>query len=649
MCGISGLAVPQRRSSDVDLDVVERMNASLTHRGPDDSGIFVDGNVALANRRLSIVDVPGGHQPMTSADGTLTVTYNGEIYNAPALRRELEARGRRYRTNCDTEAVLQVYAEHGNDAVHRLRGCYAFALWDRHSRELTLVRDRLGVKPLYYVHAGDGTLAFASEIKALTAGGLVRAEPDYAALVEYLTNGATYGEETIFAGVRRLLPGQLLVWRDGDVRIERYWDVDPSLADSAGRDHEGPVQEWSALFRESVELRLMADVPIGLLLSGGIDSSAIGAVMTELTGGPVKTFSIGFPEEEGNELGEARLVARHLRSDHRELTVTAEDFFDAMPRLAWHADEPMGHPASVPLALVSGLAARDVKAVLCGEGGDETLAGYARYRTTLHNLALGRRYERLTPAALRSRVARGVDALPQTSRHAQRLERTFLRRRADLRSLYFDNFAVFGRRARRDLLTAETAARAGEVDPHAEAERYFAAAEGADLLERMLYADQKTYLQALLMKQDTMSMSASLESRVPFLDHELVELGARLPADLKLHRGWTTKYVLRQSMKGRLPESVLSRPKRGFPVPVDSWLRGAFRQSLDEYVLSDRAHDRGLFERAALERLVREHDAGARHGHRLWALIALELWARCFLDGEEPRSPRPDLALVSDR
>jgi len=646
MCGISGVAVPLRRGSDVELDAVERMNASLTHRGPDDSGVFVDGNIALANRRLSIVDVPGGHQPMASADGTLIVTYNGEIYNAPELRRELETRGRRYRTNCDTEAVLHVYAEHGNDVVHRLRGCYAFALWDQRSRELTLVRDRFGVKPLYYVHAEDGTLAFASEIKALVAGGFVRSEPNYAALSGYLINRATYGEQTMFAGVRRLLPGHILVWRDGDVRTERYWDADATDAGASRLDHDY-VEEWSALFRESVELRLMADVPIGVLLSGGIDSSAIAAVMTELTGAPIKTFSIGFPEEEANELAHARLVARHLGSDHRDVTVSAQDFFDALPELAWYADEPMGHPSSVPLALVSRLAAQDVKAVLCGEGGDETLAGYSRYRTTLHNLAVGRRYERVTTASLRRRIAGGIDALPRTSRHAQRLERTFLRRPADLRNLYFDNFSVFEGAALRRLMTEETAARVGECDPHAEAERFFAAPSHAGLLQRLLYADQKTYLPALLMRQDTMSMSASLESRVPFLDHELAALSAALPAELKLRRGWTTKYVLRRSMKGRLPDPILTRRKLGFPVPVDKWFRGAFRHVVDEYVLSGRARQRGLFEHASLERLVREHDAGARHGHRLWSLVALELWARCFLDGEEPGRSRPNLALVS--
>ena len=648
MCGISGVAVPASRGRAIDVDAVERMSASLTHRGPDDSGLTVDGKVALANRRLSIVDVPGGHQPMTSADGRLTVTYNGEIYNAPHLRRELEARGRRYRTNCDTEAVLHAYAEHGRDAVQRLRGCFAFALWDQRTRELTLVRDRLGVRPLYYTHASDGTIAFASEIKALLAGGFARAEANVAALSSYLTNGATYGEETMFVGVRRLLPGHQLVWRDGEVRTDRYWDVPEPADDGPLLEADEHVEQWSALFRESVELRLMADVPIGVLLSGGIDSSAIAAVMTELTGAPIRTFSVGFAEKQANELGYARLVARHLGSEHREVTVTGEDFFAALPRLAWHADEPMGHSASVPLAFLSQLAATEVKAVLCGEGGDETLAGYARYRRTLQNVAAGRRYDRVTTASLRRRVATAVGALPRRSRQAQRLRRTFLHRPVELRSLYFDNFAVFGSDTLAGLLTAEAAARVGERNPHAEAERFFAARRDTDLLARMLYADQKTYLQGLLMKQDRMSMAASLESRVPFLDHRLVELGALLPGNLKLRHGRTTKYVLRRTMKGVLPDPILTRGKRGFPVPLDIWLRGPFRHMLDEYVLGDRVLQRGLFERVALERLVHEHEAGSRHGQRLWTLIALELWARCFLDGEEPGRPLDELALAGE-
>lgn len=633
MCGISGIAAVERSGRRAEPYAVEAMNVALAHRGPDDSGVVVDGNVAVANRRLSIVDVPGGHQPMTSEDGVLTVTYNGEIYNAPDIRRRLEQRGHRYRTNCDTEAVLHLYAEHGADAVRHMRGCFAFAVWDRRRRELLLARDRLGVKPLYFSHANDGTLYFASEIKALLVGGAVKAELDVSALPGLLANRATYGERTMFAGVRRLLPGHVLRWRNGEIEITRYWDLDAAAPDAPLAD-AAYIEEWEHRFRESVRLRLMADVPLGVFLSGGIDSSSITAVMSQLADEPVRTFSVGFSEHGASELEYARLVARTFKTAHRDVVVTPEEFFGSLRHLTWHSDEPIAHPAGVPLYFVSQLASGHVKAVLTGEGADETLAGYARYRMTMLNLAAGRTYERVTPRSLRRRFATSIGSLPLASRTAQRLSRTFLARPADMHHLYLENFSVFDTRMQRALLAPELVERLKTNDPHADSRRYLDAVPGADLLERILYADCKTYLHGLLMKQDKMSMAASLESRVPFLDHELVELTARLPHRLKLHRMRTTKYVLRRSMEGVLPKAILSRPKLGFPVPIDAWFRGPYRSVVDEYVLGERARARGLFNRAYVERLVAEHRAGARHGERVWALVSLELWARCFLDGE---------------
>jgi asparagine synthase (glutamine-hydrolysing) len=633
MCGISGIAIPEQSARRLDAEAVAAMNAALAHRGPDDSGVVIVDNVALANRRLSIVDVPGGHQPMSSNNGTLTVTYNGEIYNAPDIRRALEREGHLYRTNCDTEAVLHLYAEHGKNAVRHMRGCFAFAVWDRERRELLLARDRLGVKPLYFTHATDGTLYFASEIKALLAGGAVSAELNVSMLPGLLANRATYGEQTMFAGVRRLPPGHVLTWRNGRIEITEYWDIDP-IPPAGQLTDADYLAEWQHLFRESIRLRLMADVPLGVFLSGGIDSSSIAAVMSELADAPIKTFSVGFSEPGANELESARAVAEAFRTDHHEVVVTPEDFFAVLPHLTWHSDEPIAHPASVPLYFVAQLASRHVKAVLTGEGADETLAGYARYRTTLLNLAVGGGYERLTAPSLRRALSTRICSLPPGSRTAQRLSRTFLARQADIEHLYFDNYSVFGAAMQRDLLAPDLVERIGPNDPHADARRYFDAAPDADFLERILYADCKTYLHGLLMKQDQMSMAASLESRVPFLDHELVELTARLPRHLKLRRGTTTKYVLRQSMASVLPKAILSRPKMGFPVPIDAWFRGPYRSVVDEYVLGERAHARGLFNRDFVQRLVAEHRVGGRHGERVWALVSFELWARCFLDGE---------------
>jgi asparagine synthase (glutamine-hydrolysing) len=636
MCGISGIAVPEQSARRLDLEAVGAMNAALVHRGPDDSGVVIDGNVAIANRRLSIVDVPGGHQPMSSTDGSLTVTYNGEIYNAPDIRRSHERQGHLYRTNCDTEAVLHLYAEHGKDAVRHMRGCFAFAVWDRQRRELLLARDRLGVKPLYFTHANDGTLHFASEIKALLAGGAVSTELNVLMLPSLLANRATYGEQTIFAGVRRLPPGHVLTWRDGSIEVTEYWDIQPTLLEESLTDG-GYLAEWEHRFRESIRLRLMADVPLGVFLSGGIDSSSIAAVMSELVDGPINTFSVGFSEPAASELESARVIARAFATDHHEIVVTSEDFFGALPHLTWHSDEPIAHPSSVPLYFVSQLASRHVKTVLSGEGADETLAGYARYRTTLLNLALGRGYERVTPPSVRRILRTRIGSLPYGSRTAQRLSRTFLARQADVEHLFFDNFSVFGAAMQRDLLTPELVERIGPCDPHADARRYFDRAPDTDLLERILYSDCKTYLQGLLTKQDQMSMAASLESRVPFLDHELVQLTAQLPRRLKLRHGRTTKYVLRQSMASVLPKAILSRPKMGFPVPIDAWFRGPYQSVVDEYVLGERAVARGLFNRDFVQRLVSEHRSGARHGERVWALVSFELWARCFLDGEAAR------------
>ena len=653
MCGINGIALSSRSGRRVEASALERMRDVLTHRGPDDCGLFVEASVGLGHRRLSIVDVAAGHQPMTNEDGTLQIVYNGEVYNHADHRPGLEARGHVYRTHCDTETILHLYEEKGARCVEDLRGMFAFAIWDARRRELFIARDRLGVKPLYYAHTADGSLYFASEIKALLEAGAVRPEINYAALPDYLANHAPSGEETLYRGVRRLLPGHTLLWRDGELRVEKYWDVTFDGGGDGGGDRrrdEDLIAEWSELFRTSVRLRLMADVPLGMFLSGGIDSSAIAAVMSQLVDEPIKTFSVAFAEREANELEYARLVAAKFRTDHHEVVVSPEEFFDALPRLVWHEDEPLAHLASIPLYFVSRLAQKHVKVVLTGEGSDELLAGYARYRKTVYNLAFGRRYERLAPAAARRAVARAVAALPEGARVRHKLERTFLCLPAELESLYFDNFAVFPRAMQRRLLAPETAERAGRpLDPYAGVRRLVAETDATSLLNRLLYADTKTYLHELLMKQDQMSMAASIESRVPFLDHKLVEFTARLPERLKL-RGAATKYVLRRAMKGVLPEAILTRPKMGFPVPLGAWLRGRHRGVLDEYVTGERASARGIFDAGFVRGLAAEHVSGTRdHSSRLWSLINFEVWLRRFMDGEpapEPQDARAEPAFA---
>ncbi|MGH9940773.1 MAG: asparagine synthase (glutamine-hydrolyzing) [Pyrinomonadaceae bacterium] len=637
MCGINGIAFSSRSGRRVEVGVLERMRDTLTHRGPDDSGIFSDGRVGLGHRRLSIVDVAAGHQPMTNEDDTLRIVYNGEIYNHADFRAGLEARGHRYRTHCDTETILHLYEEEGARAVERLRGMFAFAIWDERQQELFIARDRLGVKPLYYVHTDDGSLFFASEIKALLAARAVAPEINYPALPDYLANHATSGEETLFGGVKRLLPGHTLLWRDGQIQIEKYWDLQYSDAGNGGgsrRSDQDYVAEWAEMFRTSVRLRLMADVPLGMFLSGGIDSSAIAAVMSGMVSEPIKTFSVAFAEREANELHYARMVSEKFKTDHHEITVSPEEFFAALPQLIWHEDEPLAHPASVPLYFVSRLAAEHVKVVLTGEGSDEMLAGYYRYRKTVYNLSLGERYHRLMPAALRGLVQRRIENLPAGSPVRRKLTRTFLCLSPDIESLYFDNFGVFGRRLQKELLTPVALERIGALDPYAGVRDLLAQTDADTVLNQLLYADTKTYLHELLMKQDQMSMAASIESRVPFLDHKLVELTARLPERMKL-RGMTTKHILREAMKGVLPEPILTRSKMGFPVPLGAWFRGPFRQLVDEYVLGERALSRGLFAPDFVRGLVARHQSGAEnHAERLWMLVNFEMWQRQFIDGE---------------
>ena len=380
----------------------------------------------------------------------------------------------------------------------------------------------------------------------------------------------------------------------------------------------------------------LPDVPVGTFLSGGIDSSAIAAVMSGMVADPIKTFSVAFAEREANELEYARIIARAYKTNHHEIVVSPEDFFAALPKLVWHEDEPLAHPSSVALYFVSHLAAQHVKVVLTGEGSDELLAGYARYRKTILNLGMGERYHSLAPSFLKKGVRLGIEGMPAASKLRQKLSRTFLTLTPDIESIYFDNFAVFPRSMQPALLNAETKDRIGGIDPYARVAEAFRDTDATSLLERLLYADVKTYLHELLMKQDQMSMATSVESRVPFLDHKLVEFTCRLPERLKL-RGGTTKYILREAMKNVLPETILSRPKMGFPVPIGSWFRGAYSSIIDEYVLSERALGRGFFVPEFVRSLVKRHQTGGEnHAERLWALVNFEIWQRQFFDQESP-------------
>lgn len=637
MCGICGIAAPEKFHRKVDSDLLARMRDAMTHRGPDDAGLFIGGSVGLAHRRLSIVDLGSGHQPMSNEDGKVWIAFNGEIYNHRNIRPSLEDRGHRYRTESDTETIIHLYEEFGLKGIEQLRGMFAFAIWDSIKHKLVLVRDRLGIKPLYYTLSDDGTLYFASEIKALLEARAVRAELNYDALADYAANRYTSGDETLFRGVKRLPPGHTLTWSDGRIEIERYWEVSFSGSDKFAKESDY-VDRFDELFRESVRLRLMADVPLGMFLSGGIDSTAIAWAMSEMVDDPIKTFSVAFAEREANELEYARMAARAFGTDHHEIVVSPDQFFASLPNLVYQEDEPIAHPSSVPLYFVSHLASQHVKVVLTGEGSDELLAGYDKYRKTIYNLALARAYHSGIPQSLRRLVKQTIEREGNRSRARQKLSRTFLCLSPNLEDIYFDNFSVFSRLMQQRLFSRETRDRISESNPYHTAIDLLGETDAESLLDQLLAIDLKTYLHELLMKQDQMSMTASIESRVPFLDHKLVEFAAGLPARMKL-RGLTTKYILRRSMRDRLPKEILSRKKMGFPVPVGVWLRGKFSHIVDEYVLGERAMSRRIFDTDWVRSLVARHLTGENHSERLWMLINFEIWQRRFLDGEDTEQP----------
>jgi asparagine synthase (glutamine-hydrolysing) len=657
MCGIAGIVASDGLHEDERTRAV-RMRDAMTHRGPDGAGLQVDAYAALAHRRLSIVDLAGGAQPLANEDGTIWVTYNGEIYNHASIRPELEAGGHRYRTRSDTETIVHAYEAWGDDCVHRFRGMFAFAIWDAPRRRLLLARDRLGVKPLYWTIApaspanGRGErLLFASEIKAILESGLVRAEPNHGVLSELLATRTTAGTETLFRGIYKLLPGHRLVYQDGRVGISQYWDVpqdgpDPALASMPRAEL---VDRFRSMLQESVRLRLMADVPLGMFLSGGIDSTAIAALMAREMNRPVETFSVAFEDRAFSELDYAREAATAMGAVPHEVVVSDTDFFGALPRLVWHEDEPIAHTSSVPLHFVSALARQHVKVVLTGEGSDELLAGYGRYPRTLLNWKLGGLYEGVVPAAMRGAVASSlVPRLPAPVRRYA--SRSFLSMPRNAAAMFFDNFAGVPLRAQRELLQAPMLA----GDPYAGSLAYFnAPPAAAGVLDRFLYTDIKTYLVELLMKQDQMSMSASIESRVPFLDHKLVEMAARLPVHMKLS-GFTTKRILREALRGLVPESILTRRKMGFPVPFAGWAAGRWNDVARQVLLDRRARERGVTDAAAVERTLDDHRAGTRrNGDVIWALLNLEIWFRTFIDGDgvqtlpEPVRTRPGAASES--
>jgi asparagine synthase (glutamine-hydrolysing) len=606
MCGICGIVGEKRP------DVLARMMQSLRHRGPDDEASVESPGASLGFRRLSIIDLAGGRQPMAGCDERFRLVFNGEIYNFRELRRELEGLGHRFATRSDAEVIVHGAEQWGEGVVTRLDGMFAFAVWDERDRSLLLARDRLGKKPLWY-RQDSARLLFASEGKAILQHPDVPRRVDTAALELFLAYNHVPAPRTIYEGISKLPPAHLLNFRDGRVEVKRYWE--PRIEVREARIEAHADRAFQAV-TDAVKRRLMSDVPLGAFLSGGIDSSIIVGLMSLATRERVKTFSVGFEDEAYSELEHARTVSNHFRTEHHEFTAKA-DAAAVLPKLAWHYDEPFGDSSAVPTWIVAQLTAKHVKVALSGDGGDEVFGGYLRYQAAAKAAAIQRR----PLGAMAAKLAAPFVGGGKYGRRKQRLLGMLDR---PLGAVYRDLVSAFGDGRMEKVRKATDAVARHIEEPFARFEDPVTAAG---------YTDLVTYLPGdLLVKVDIASMGHSLEVRCPFLDPEVVAAGFAIPGAMKLRDG--TKTVLKRAFKGLLPASILAREKQGFAAPVAAWLRGPLKEMVHDLVLGTRARERGFFDPAGVRELVDEHMSGkADHQDRLWLLLVFEWWARTWLDG----------------
>lgn len=637
MCGIAGFVSLDRQEPLQETRAqLHEMCEVIRHRGPDDEGLYVDGGVALGMRRLSIIDLATGHQPIANESGTVWTVFNGEIYNYRALRQQLQQRGHRFMTATDTEVIVHGYEEWGEQVFRHLYGMFGIAIWDTRTRTLLLGRDRLGIKPLYWTQAG-GRLYFGSELKSILLGPEVRRDLDVDGLDHYLSFLYTPPDGSIFSGIHKLPPGQLLHWRDGHCRTTSYWQV-PRGETFAGTEADARTA-LHAYLRDAVSSHLVSDVPVGAFLSGGLDSGVVVGLMAQASSTPVRTFSIGFDEPEFDELDGARQVARHFHTDHHELVVRP-DAVSLLDELIGHFDEPFADASAIPTYYVSKLAGEHVKVVLSGDGGDELFGGYDRYIPHRHVAA----FDRLAPSPVRGLAGLAGWCLPHGARG-----KNFLRHVGrDARGRYLDAIRFFSPDEKRALLTTHTRGHRRRDDPEALAAERFHRFDGLSWPAQMMRFDSETYLpEDVLTKVDRMSMAHSIESRVPLLDHRLVEFAASLPASLHVRHG-QRKQLFRQVASDLLPAAILARPKRGFGVPLSIWFRGHLRELFADTLLSTRALARGYFKEAFVRQLVNEHLSGVRdHTLRLWQLVVFERWHRLYLDEPGWRKTTSTIATAS--
>lgn len=625
MCGICGFYEFKTHKPAVHA-VLDDMLQIIRHRGPDDSGAYFDKDLALGMRRLSIIDLDGGKQPMTNERGDVVTVLNGEIYNFAELRRELQSRGHSFRTASDTEVIVHLYEDFGEECLQHLRGMFGLAVWDAARRRLFVARDRLGIKPLYYAEAG-GRLVFGSEIKSILRHPAVPARLNLQGLSNFLSLKYVPAPQTMFEGIHALPPGCYLVCDENGVKVRRYWDLSFACRQDQSVSEQEYAERLVALLRESIKLHLVSDVPFGAFLSGGLDSSTMVALMSHCLTEPVKTFSVGF-EGDGevfSELPYARLVAQRYQTDHHEVFIGPHHLVELLEKVVWHQDQPIADEASLANYMVAELASREVKMVITGEGGDELFAGYARYSGERLSPLFG-----FLPGSVKSLALSASARVPKLRRQKLAL---FALCQSDEATRFVNWFPLFNAEAKRSLLSDEVAFALHGSEARDVFSEHLARTDATDPLSRMLYVDTKLWLpDDLLARGDKTSMAASLEARVPLLDHKLVEFAASLPPSLKL-KGFVRKHLLKKVGRAWLPAQIIQRRKKGFPVPFSLWFRKEARGFLRDALAPATVRRRGLFNPLFVERLINQHEAGfADHGSLLYGLLVVELWQRRFTD-----------------
>jgi asparagine synthase (glutamine-hydrolysing) len=627
MCGIVGFVNSNSRAANRQL--LERMNACIVHRGPDEDGFFVHESVALAMRRLAIIDLAGGQQPIFNEDQSSVIVFNGEIYNFQELKKDLEARGHHFQTNSDTEIIVHLYDEYGADCVQYLRGMFAFAIWDFRDKSLFLARDRVGKKPILYSHRENGDLIFGSEFTALLSHPDVSREVDMHAIDSYLSYLCVPAPQTAFKQIRKLEPAHWLRWKDGRIETRRYWQ--PDFSKKIKISEAEAIEETTRIVREATKLRLISEVPLGAFLSGGVDSSTVVALMAQESSTPVKTFSIGFEEQDFSELKYARRVAEHVGAEYNEFIVRP-NALEVLPTLVEHYGEPYADASAIPTYYVSKETRRFVTVALNGDGGDESFAGYERHAA----MKIAEMYHRFPRFARQLLIEKPVSLFPTSELKRSRIRdaKRFLQA-ANLPKTerYFRWMSTFNRDAKQSLYTKDFSEAVAGQNPSEFLDRWFGAANGSGIVDATLLTDQMTYLpNDLLVKVDIASMANSLEARSPLLDHKVIEFAASLPENLKMQR-FETKSLLKKVAARLVPREVIYRRKMGFGVPVGTWFRGEMKDFVRGVLLSEKALNRGIARREMIEQYVDEHTEGKRdHTYQVWTLLMLELWFQRFID-----------------